>query len=383
MEIMRILVLTATYLPTINGVSVYINQHKREMEKLGHRVLIVAPHHPHQKPESGVIRMPSIHNPLSPDYPLVIPYLNNLNQKVITSFEPQIIIFHHPYVISNLAYKLSNQFNIPKIFIYHTRYDLYLSHYLPKFLISKVFLNPVRKSVSQSDLVIAETPTLEKSLHAQYPKARIQLLVTGLPSMAYIKKTKKELRAIYHLPPAGTILLNVGRLAAEKNLETLVKIYSQIENLDQTHLVLIGDGPQKNYLVTLTNSLKLAQHVTFLGSFSPDLMPQIYSLADIYVYTSLTETQGFTILEAMSAGLPIVALKAPGPQDFVTQNKNGFLAKNETEMVNYLKILLSDRNLQKKLSKSAISAASQFTISSWSNSWDQLLKSSSLSYSRI
>lgn len=370
---MRILVLTASYLPTINGVSIYINQHKQEMKKMGHQVLILAPKHPKQISDPDVFRLPSVFNPVSPDYPLVIPYLNKKIRNVVFTFKPQVIIFHHPYVINNLAFSLAKQFNIPALFIYHTRYDLYLKSYLPKFFVNDLLLNPVHHSVNQSNLVIAETPTLEKSLKLKYPNAKIQLLVTGLPSMAYTQKTKKELRAIYHLPQSVTILLNVGRLSVEKNLETLIKIYSRLENIDKTHLILVGDGSQKKYLESVINSLGLKDHVTFLGSFSPDLMPQIYSLADIYVYTSLTETQGFTILEAMSAGLPVVALKAPGPQDFVTQNKNGFLTENETEMLKYLKILLSDRNLQKKLSKSAISTASQLNISSWSNLWDQLL----------
>lgn len=369
---MHFLILTSTYFPSTNGVASNILLQKKALESLGHKVTIFTPSHPHQVKEAGVYRHLSLPNPLSPDYPIPIPLPPFEFIRCLFRNHFDVILLHHPFVTAFLSQKISQIKKIPQIFFYHSRYDLIAQNYassirltpLQDFIISRIN-SSVKKTVSNADLVIAETTTLKNFINHKYPNIRTQVLTTPPKSMLLSDITKQQLRKRYHLPQNKVILLNVSRLTPEKNLETLLHIVSKCSQLPHLHLCLVGCGSSKKQLISLARKLGIVNQVTFLGSFPFSQMPEIYSLADILASTSLTETQGYTTLEAMTAKLPVIAIRAPGTQDFVQDSKTGFLVTSPNSFIQKIDLLVKNVALRNRLGKSAKEASENFSFIKW------------------
>jgi glycosyltransferase involved in cell wall biosynthesis len=161
-----------------------------------------------------------------------------------------------------------------------------------------------------------------------------------------------------------TVLISVGRLAPEKNWDTMLqafaKVYSDHPGL---RLVLIGDGPARQTLETLASELGIADHVTFTGALPFEEVPCYLKAADTFTFASVTETQGLVTIEAMAAGLPIVAVDGPGTRDIVDHGKQGFLIENDADaLAKGLKKLLSDTQRMKRFSNNALKKAGTFDV---------------------
>jgi 1,2-diacylglycerol 3-alpha-glucosyltransferase len=161
-----------------------------------------------------------------------------------------------------------------------------------------------------------------------------------------------------------TILISVGRLAHEKNWDTLLhafaKIYSEHPDL---RLVLIGDGPARESLQLLASELGIAEHVTFLGALPFEEVPAYLKAADAFSFASVTETQGLVTIEAMAAGLPIVAVDGSGTRDIVEHEKQGFLVENDADaLAKGIDQLISDPQQMKRFSSNALKKAKTFDM---------------------
>jgi glycosyltransferase involved in cell wall biosynthesis len=161
-----------------------------------------------------------------------------------------------------------------------------------------------------------------------------------------------------------TILISVGRLAAEKNWETLLRAFAKVS---QTHpnirLVLIGDGPDRDTLEALASELGIAEHLAFTGALHFEEIPSYLKAADLFCFASVTETQGLVTMEAMAAGLPVVAVDGSGTRDIVEQNKQGFLVENDADaLANGIEQLLSEPQKMKRFSTQALKKAKTFDI---------------------
>jgi glycosyltransferase involved in cell wall biosynthesis len=161
-----------------------------------------------------------------------------------------------------------------------------------------------------------------------------------------------------------TILISVGRLALEKNWETLLRAFAKVYPEHQDlRLVLLGDGPANESLQSLAAELGIAEHVTFMGSIPFEQIPGYLKAADAFSFASVTETQGLVTMEAMAAGLPIVAVDASGTRDIVEHGKQGFLVENDEDaLAKGLHELLSDPHKMKRFSNSALKKAKTFDV---------------------
>src|SRR3989338_6514263 len=289
---MNILIITATYTPSINGVAINLARQKKEFEKRGHNVTLLAPHHPEQRPEKNVIRLASLPNPIYPDYPLILPIpkifiLHRLPLKI------DLIYFHHPFHIGRLALSLAKHYACPSIFFFHTNYVYLAKVYLKKLtgltLFSKHFAKNITNIMDKASHILVETGTFKRKLLKQTQKTPITVITTLRFSEIEKNLDKPKLVKKYGIAANSTILLCVSRLAKEKNLSVLIKIVSRLLKSNKKFnitFLLAGAGPEDKNLLKLVNKLNLLKVVKFLGPVKIDKISEIYSLSDIFIYSS-------------------------------------------------------------------------------------------------
>lgn len=161
-----------------------------------------------------------------------------------------------------------------------------------------------------------------------------------------------------------TVLISVGRLAPEKNWDTLLHAFAQVyAERPDLRLVLIGDGPAKDSLQLLASELGVAERVTFTGTLPFEEIPRYLKAADAFSFASTTETQGIVTIEAMAAGLPVVAVDGSGTRDILEHGKQGFLVENNPNaLAKGISKLLSDPQRVKRFSNSALKKAKTLDV---------------------
>ena len=169
------------------------------------------------------------------------------------------------------------------------------------------------------------------------------------------------LKSNYPIPKENKVLLFVGRLTKEKNLEFLIQAFRLVkEKYSHTTLVLTAQGPIESELKQLTNQLGLSldQDVVFTGALPYDMLANVYNSADLFVFSSMTETQGLVLIEAMATGLPVVAIRAFGVQDMVDHMVNGILTSCDLhEFSEAICSLLGDEVLYNQFKQQALKKA--------------------------
>jgi glycosyltransferase involved in cell wall biosynthesis len=192
---------------------------------------------------------------------------------------------------------------------------------------------------------------------------RYTVIPTGIDLEPYRLADGKELRASKGWQ-ADKVLVSTGRLAQEKNWPTLLmaaqKVYRKHPDL---RVVLIGDGPEKNALQKLAAELGIAERVTFTGKLPFSDVVVYLKAADIFGFASVTETQGLVTMEALAAGLPVVAVDASGTRDIVDNGEQGFLVQNDPDALadSISRLLESPERMQKFQSK-ALEKAKSFAL---------------------
>ena len=325
---MKILYITATYKPSVNGVSVSVENTSKELKNRGHDVYILAPKKSeYTKKEKHVFRYPSLPNPLQPDYPIPLFPLTRQIIKLLFKTKFDIVHAHHPFIVSFFADVVSSLNDIPMIFTYHTRYDQHFKlnlKFIPDDVSEKYAYYTTRRVCRRADLIIAPSKFIQKYIKKNYKNVRIEVLPTGVENV-HKNDSKLKLKKRYKLPSNKKILISVIRLSSEKNVHLLL---GALKNLpEEYHLVLVGDGPIKGNLKNLALHLEIEKRISFMGKVKHNEVFNFYKLADIHVFPSFSETQGIVFLEAFSFGLPTVAVKSEVNKEWVLEGL-GYLSKN-------------------------------------------------------
>lgn len=352
---LKIGIFTDSYKPYTSGVVRSIDTFASELIAIGHEIFIFAPKYPNCKEEDNVFRFPSIPAPTNPDYTLAVPFSLRLS-KIIHNLNLDIIHVHSPFLLGRLGAWYAKKLEIPLIFTFHTLYEEYV-HYVP-------FAHDFTKDLTQRfcsefcnqcDLVVTPTTIIKEHIKANGVKTRVINIPTGIKVDEFATGNDKWLREKFQINPNKKILLFVGRLGKEKNLEWLLESIANIfYELPDTQLVLVGGGPEKELLTQKTIDLGISNNVTFTGVLTKEQVIDCYHGSDLFVFASLTETQGLVIGEAKSAGLPVVAVKAYGVTEMVENEKDGFLTSlSKDEFSNRIKLLLKNENLRIQMSNAA------------------------------
>ncbi|MBO8158566.1 glycosyltransferase family 4 protein [Thermosyntropha sp.] len=345
---MKIGVFTDSYKPYTSGVVTSITTFKYELNKLGHDIYIFAPSYPdYEDEEEKVYRFFSLPAPTNPDYTLAVPVHPGLSM-LIKRLDLDIIHVHSPFTMGRVGLHNAKRQGIPLVFTYHTLYDQYV-HYVPiaQDLAREITIKYSTNFCNQCDHVIVPSTEVEAKLKELKVKAPVSVIPTGVPLHKFQNGDKEYLRKQYpSIPKDNKILLFVGRLTKEKNLGFLINAFNLLKKeRPDTTLVLTAQGPLEHELKKLAVSLGLSleKDVIFTGALPFDTLVNVYFSADLFVFASLTETQGLVLIEAMAAGLPVVAVKANGVIDMVDDGVNGYLTGCDMEeFVSAIKRILVD-----------------------------------------
>lgn len=372
---MRIGIFTDTYPPFINGVSTSISMLEKGLIEKGHEVYIVTvnPDNLSYKYENDerILRIPGIPIGIY-DYRLTGIYpLKALNK--IKSWNLDIIHSHTEFGIGIFARIIAKQYNIPLVHTYHTMYEDYVHYithgyfdkpsrkiveYLTKFYCDKTAKELIVPSKKTYDL-FKEKYKVDKSIH---------IIPTGIDTERfhrgrYDSKELDSLRKDLNISKDNFILLYVGRLAEEKNVEFLLENHVEIiKKYPKVKLMIVGSGPDYEKFIEYSEKLKIIGNVIFTNAIPYEEIPKYYALADVFVTASTTETQGLTVIEATAASLPVVCIDDESFNTFVVDGLNGYLFHDKEEYVQRIFSLCSDKKKLSMMSKQACISSEKYSL---------------------
>jgi len=368
---MKIALVSDTYFPRINGVSVSMDNFAEEYRKLGHEVYIIAPHFPgHKDKDSHIIRIKSHHVFFDPQDRFSNPFSPSMSAKIkkeILGRKFDIIHTQTPFSLGLSAIFWAKQTGCPVVHTYHTLFESYV-HYL-QFVPQVISISMARRIsrwyCNRMDLVIAPTKRMKILLENYKVRERIEVVPTGIKMKKPMKKICNIFCEKYPQIKKGINLLYMGRLEKEKNIDFLFYALKRLLKTNKDiKLIMAGGGYDELRLKDLARVMGLEKHVLFLGTYTDLQRPNILSLADIFVFSSVTETQGLVILEALSAGVPVVAVKRMGVAEVMEGNKGGMLTELSvdkfTEAVNKM---IHDKKFYAQKKKEAMLHAKEWESS--------------------
>jgi len=350
---MKILFISDVYFPRVNGVSTSIRTFVEQMQKLGHEVHLIAPdYNVETVDESWIKRVPARSIYFDPEDKLMkygeamklLPSLHNENYDIIH--------IHTPFVAHYLGLVFSRKLNIPCIETYHTFFEDYLHHYLPwmpQFMARGIARMISKRQCNAVSAIVAPSKPMLDVLRSYGVKAEAQVIPTGLQDHSFEQADGKAFRKKYGIDPDRSMLLYVGRVAFEKNIDFLLWMAKVlVDERPDILLVITGEGPAEASLHKLTKTLGLDNNVMFIGYLDRNTeLNACYQSADVFVFASKSETQGLVILEAMAQGTPVVAIAELGTASILIHGRGALIATESTldfsEKVHHLLIYPEER----------------------------------------
>ncbi len=330
---MRVGLFTNNYLPFRGGVTTAVETLRRGLQALGHSVWVFAPawRGRHADP-AYVFRYPSAPAPTYPGFAIPLPFSRRLSR---AARELELDVFHaqHPFLLGVTARRLARAEGRPLVFTYHTRYEKY-AHYvpLPERLVAAAAVRLASRFADSADLVVAPSARIADGLAAGGVKAPIATVPTGVPLDLFCPGGRLEARRALGLPAEVPLCLYVGRLDREKSVERVIDAFGLIAGaVSGARLLLVGQGSHEAALKRVAAASPARSAIDFLGSVVREELPPYYRAADLFLFSSETETQGLVLAEAHACALPAVAVGASGVDEVVRDGETGLLTKSDAQ----------------------------------------------------
>lgn len=383
---MKILITTDWYKPVINGVVTSVLNLSEGLRKRGHevKILTLSPDR-HYYEEGDVIYMGSFGmGYIYPNARVKIPLFHKELKKLI-DWKPDIIHSQCEFSTFFVAKKLAEMLNIPIIHTYHTIYEDY-THY---FSISQkwgrnITMFLTKKLSEQVTSIVAPTEKIHMLLNGYGVDCEVEVIPSGINLEKYRKAHeecmqtgkdwREKIRRKYHIPEDKRVLLYVGRLAKEKNIEELFHFQRKAAKYG-TVLVLIGDGPSRKELEEYAKNLGIQDNVFFLGMIAPEQIGKYYQIGDLFVSASTSETQGLTYAEALASGIPLLCRKDKCLDTLVTERENGWQYEDEESFMNGLQEWLHmDKEEKENMRDKAVASINCLSVDIFVETVEQLYK---------
>ncbi len=353
---MRIGLFTDTYPPFINGVSTSVFMLKKALEKKGHEVFVVTINNEnlHYKfdEDNTVIRIPGLPIGIY-DYRVSTVYpIRAVN--IIRKWKLDVIHSHTEFSVGTFARFISRQFNIPLVHTYHTLYEDYIYYitkgyfdkpskkvveYLTQFYCDKTANELIVPTKKIYDL-FKEKYNVEKNIYIIPTGIEIERFYTENVDNEKVKEIKRRLK----IEKTDFVIVFVGRIAQEKNIDLLLDAQAKImEKKDNIKLIIIGDGPDSDNYKKKSRKLEINKNVKFVGKVPWEEIPAYYKVGNVFATASKSETQGLTVIEAMAASVAPICIEDESFVDTVIDGLNGRIFKTEEEYINIILELAKDK----------------------------------------
>jgi glycosyltransferase involved in cell wall biosynthesis len=384
---MKIVMFTDAYWPRVNGVTVSVDTFSRALIKAGHEVMIICASYPDSDfgaafvPERETSNLPKIIR--VPSLPVIISREDRLAifskwfwvAKQVDIFQPDILHVNTEFIIAEFGFLYGRIYNLPVLYTFHTMWEDYAANYLhmfPVFICRFIVRIGLKNILKRAYKVIVPTPQIEAVVKKYNAKKESFLLPTGIdPALfehdrAESAEFRKKFEEQYPSVKNRRILLFAGRIAREKNLGFLLDILPAIRSRrPDAVLVCVGSGPDLEYFQREAEERGVEEHCVFTGYMKRQDLALVYAISDIFVFPSLTETQGLVTLEAMFSGIPVVAIGELGTAMVMGGDNGGFMVKNDPEEFTARVLdLLGDDDLYRRKAREARNHAAAWSIDS-------------------
>ncbi len=354
---MKILMLSDVYFPRVNGVSTSIQTFRRELQRLGHEVWVVAPEYGQPaEEEEGVSRVPSRQVLFDPEDRMMRSGPLDRRLRALNGRGFDLVHVQTPFVAHYAGLRLARRWGVPCVETYHTFFEEYLFHYLPVLpknawrAVARLFS---RRQCNRLDGLVAPSQAMREVLERYGVRTAMRVIPTGMPLDAFEEGDREGFRVRHRIAADQPTLVFVGRVAFEKNIEFLLEVVRALKQTRHPDIVLIvaGEGPAEGRLRRLAGELGVLDNLRFVGYLARGTdLASCYQAGDAFVFASRTETQGLVLLEAMSLGVPVVSTAVMGTRDILTAGKGALVAEEEVaDFAAQVRRLLDDAVLRNRL----------------------------------
>lgn len=361
---MRITHFSNFYKPSLSGVVTSISNFRKGLLEEGQEIHLMAPrYHGYQDDEAYIFRFPAINLTETANVSLAVP-VRALMEPTMKGLKPDVIHSHHPLLMGDMATTFAERLDIPLVFTFHTRYEKYFQEYIsiaPE-LSGKLAETMVRRYLEKCDHIIAPTRTIQELIQAYKVDVPVTIIPTPIDLLQYEELQPDRIRMQLNLEDE-IILLYLGRLSPEKNLGFLLSVFSKFQkDWSNSCLVIVGGGPESEHLKDMAVKLGINPYVIFTGWVPYNEVPHYMAAADLFVFPSMTETQGLVLIEAMAAGTPVVAIETPVNAEVVEDGGGILVDEDEDNFVSALRWILSNPSEMEAMGKIAKTMASRYRI---------------------
>ncbi|UIR55356.1 glycosyltransferase family 1 protein [Sphingobacterium sp. SRCM116780] len=345
-------------IPDFDGAARTIFQLVNRIDKKKFEFLFIYGTGPDQIQDFESLKIPALSLPIQQNYTMAIPsFVDQRIKKKLYDFNPDIIHIATPSLLGFYAQKYALKNQIPIISIYHTHFVSYIDYYLRRipFLIQPTknkIIQTQNKFYNNCDKVYVPTNSIVSELITMgvYP-ALMQIWKRGIDNQLFSPKKRNRNWLKKITQNDHPTILFASRLVWEKNLETLIAIYTILkqENLS-FNFIIAGDG---SAMESCQSSMPDA---LFLGKLDHKNLAKLYASSSVFVFPSHSETYGNVVIEAMASGLPCVIADGGGSADLIKEGVNGFKCqpKDASMFVNRILQLLQHEKLRKQIGMEAL-----------------------------
>jgi len=329
---MNVLMVTNTFTPHVGGVANSVASFAAEYRRQGHRVLVVAPEFPDAPDgEKDVIRVPAIRKFNGSDFSLRLPVPGFLFP-ALDRFRPDVVHSHHPYLLGDTALRIAAVRDAPLVFTHHSMYESF-TRYLPgdSPAFQRFVVELSTGYANLCDSVIAPSDSVAAILRHRGVVVPVAVIPTGVDRARFAGGDGARFRAAAGIPADAFVVGFIGRLSPEKNLLFLAEaVCAFLAGRERARFLVAGEGPSEKELREIVSRRGMSERLHFTGILRGAALVDAYRAMDVFAFASRSETQGMVLAEALAAGVPAVAVDAPGVREAVIDGRNGFLLPRQS-----------------------------------------------------
>jgi glycosyltransferase involved in cell wall biosynthesis len=369
-DALHTLVVSDVYFPRVNGVSTSIRSFRDDLSRLGCATTLVAPsysQHAAAEPDADVMRVPARAVPFDPEDRVMSWRKLKRCLHAVPRQRCDLVHIQTPFLAHYAGIQAARRRGVPVLATCHTYFEDYLHHYmplLPGFAGAWLARSVMTHQLNAVDAVVSPSEPVRARLLEYGVTKPIHVIPTGMTEDRFTPGDRARFRARWGIEPARPVLLNVGRVAHEKNLGFLLRMLPRLLRQSPDALLLLaGEGPARAVLMREARSLGIGDSVRFVGNLDREQgLNDCYAAADVFVFASRTETQGLVLLEAMAQGRPVVSTACLGTRSVLTSGSGACVVEEvEDDFATAVASVLRDKDLARRMSQQGLGWARQWS----------------------
>ncbi|MFC4776867.1 glycosyltransferase family 4 protein [Paenibacillus sp. GCM10023252] len=373
---MRLALFTDTYGPDVNGVARTLGRWTDYLKRRGIECMVFAPDSAARDSAPGgsatVERFVSLPFFLYPECRLALPNPIHI-RRALHAFKPTLVHVATPFNLGLCGIHYARKYELPLVASYHTHFDRYLPFYNLQWMVKMLWRYMDWFHQDCRSIFVPSKSTYQDLIQRGWDARRLAVWSRGIdPQVFHPQVDRSKLLAEHGIEENPFIVLYVGRLAPEKNVDVALEAYASFQRniCPDSILVLAGDGPSADTLKE--RCAKEGIPARFLGFTGTEALQQWYAAADVFLFPSPTETFGNVVLEAMACGTPVLCADSGGVTDSVTHGVTGLrcVPGSASSFADGLELLYRNEDLRGQLS---VRGRAHSARQSWDAIFDDLL----------